>query len=176
MKLETKKARVHKKKKFFNHNNTDNMVLFLLQLPVLIYTLIFAYIPMYGIIIAFKKFNPRKGIWGSQWVGLENFEFFRRSKEFWEIFGRTVAYNVWFLFIGLVSAVGLAILFYSLSSKRLVKVYSTISILPRFMSAVLLSYLVYAFLNPVSGILNKIIEALGGTSIDWYMNRSRGRL
>ncbi len=146
----------------------DDLQLFLLQLPGIILVFLFSYLPMYGIIVAFKKFNPNKGIWGSDWAGLKNFEFFFKSQDKFVIIRNTVLYNLWFMFIGLVAAVTIALMMYNLRKRYLVKTYNTIMILPRFLSAVLIAYIVYALLNPASGVINSVIESLGGESVDWY--------
>ncbi len=146
----------------------DDLQLFLLQLPGIILVFLFSYLPMYGIIVAFKNFNPNKGIWGSPWVGLKNFEFFFKSQDKFIIIRNTVCYNLWFMFIGLVAAVTIALMMYNLYKRWLVKTYNTIMILPRFLSAVLIAYIVYALLNPASGVVNQLIESMGGESVDWY--------
>lgn len=146
----------------------DNIQLFMLQLPAIILFFVFCYIPMYGVIIAFKDFTPRKGIWGSPWVGLENFEFFFASQDAARIIRNTLLYNITFLILGTAGAVIIALLLYNLTKRWLVKTYNTIMILPKFMSIVLISFIVYALLNPASGIVNQLIEACGGSPIDWY--------
>ena len=146
----------------------DDFQLFLLQLPGIILVFLFSYLPMYGIIIAFKKFNPNLGTWSSRWVGLKNFEFFFKSQDKVVIIRNTVLYNLWFMVIGLVSAVTIALMLYNLTKRYLVKTYNTIMILPRFLSSVLIAYIVYALLNPASGVMNQVIVSLGGEAVDWY--------
>ena len=161
MKKKTKQIRI-------KGNMADQVQLFILQLPALILFFIFCYIPMYGAIIAFKDFRPRFGIWGSPWVGFKNFEFFFASQDAAVIIRNTLLYNVAFLILTTAGSVTIALLLYNLSKRWLVKTYNTIMILPKFMSIVLISFIVYALLNPASGIVNQIIEGLGGESIDWY--------
>ncbi len=156
------------KKNSIKGQSTDNLQLFLLQLPVLVYIFIFGYIPMYGIIIAFKNFNPNLGIFGSPWAGLTNFEFFFASQDAWRVIRNTVLYSLWFLFQGPVVAMTTALLLYNLTRRFLVKIYNTIMILPHFMSMVLISFIVYALLNPSSGVVNQLIEYFGGEAVDWY--------
>ena len=150
----------------------DDLQLLLLQLPGIILVFLFSYLPMYGIIIAFKKFNPNLGIWGSKWVGLKNFEFFFKSQDKFIIIRNTLCYNLWFMFIGLVTAVTIALMMYNLRKRYLVKTYNTIMILPRFLSAVLIAYIVYALLNPASGVVNHFINLMGGKAVDWYSKPS----
>lgn len=146
----------------------DNLQLFLLQFPGLLSIFIWCYIPMYGVIIAFKKFNPNKGIWGSEWIGFQNFEFFFTSQDAARTITNTLCYSVVFLFLGTVCAVGLALMMYNLTRRIFVKVYNTIMILPKFMSMVLIAFIVYALLNPASGVANQLMVSWGFEPIDWY--------
>ena len=147
----------------------ENMEFFFLALPGILLLLVFNYIPMFGIVVAFKKFNPNLGIWRSPWVGLSNFEFFFTSQDALRITRNTVLYSLDFMFVGLVAAVLVALLLYNVTNSKLVKTYNTIMILPKFLSMVLISFIVYAILNPLSGVLNQIIGLFGGdSSIDWY--------
>lgn len=146
----------------------DNLQLFLLQFPGLLAIFIWHYIPMYGVIIAFKKFNPNKGIWGSEWIGFQNFEFFFTSQDAARTITNTLCYSVVFLFLGTVCAVGLALMMYNLTRRIFVKVYNTIMILPKFMSMVLIAFIVYALLNPASGVVNQLMVSWGLEPIDWY--------
>ncbi len=169
METATKGATYTGKKKRLNHTFRDNMELSLLALPGIILFFIFNYLPMYGIIVAFKRFNPNAGIWHSEWVGIKNFEFFFTSQDAWRITRNTVLYSLDFMTLGLVCAVAIALLLYNLKSRIGVKVYNTVMILPKFLSMVLISFIVYSILNPTSGILNQFIKALGGKGdTDWY--------
>ncbi len=149
-------------------NKVDQVQFFILQLPALILFFVFCYIPMYGAIIAFKDFRPKLGIWGSPWVGLRNFEFFFASQDAAVVIRNTLLYNLTFIVLQTAGAVIVALLLYNLSKRWLVKTYNTIMILPKFMSIVLISFIVYALLNPASGIVNQMIKSFGGKGIDWY--------
>jgi len=147
----------------------ENLEFLILALPGIILLFVFNYLPMLGIIVAFKKFNANLGIWGSEWVGLKNFEFFFTSQDALRVTLNTVLYSLDFMFVGLFAAVMVALLLYNIKNAMLVKVYNTIMILPRFLSMVLIAFIVYAMLNPVSGMLNQVIGIFGGNSdIDWY--------
>jgi len=146
----------------------DNFQLLLLTMPGFILTFIFCYIPMFGVIVAFKTFNPNLGILGSEWVGLDNFKFFFTSNDFVRLIRNTVLYGIDFLVVDNVFAIIFAILIYNIGKNFAIKYYQTTAILPSFMSIVLISYIVYAMLNPTSGVLNKFIVAFGGEEIDWY--------
>jgi len=159
-----------------NKNNTikgskisDNIQYLFLALPSIILTFIFCYLPLYGIIIAFKNFNPNLGVWGSEWVGFDNFKFFFTSNDALRVTRNTILYNGAFIILNPIMAVILALMFFSLKKRLAVKIYNTIVLLPKFMSMVLVSYIVYAFLNPASGFLNQLLGNLGfPTNLDWY--------
>lgn len=140
----------------------------LMTLPGFLFVLIFNYVPMFGIILAFKSYNPNLGILGSKWVGLDNFKFLFTSNNFVMLMRNTILYALWFLAIGNITNIIFAIMCYNIRRKWALKYYQTTAILPTFMSIVLVSYIVYAFLSPASGVLNKVITMFGGTAIDWY--------
>ena len=147
----------------------ENLNLSLMAIPGTILLLIFNYFPMLGIVIAFKDYNPNLGIAGSPWSGLENFEFFFTSQDAFRVIRNTLGYSSTFLVVDLVAGVGLALMFYNLRSRKALKFYNTVVILPKFMSTVIISFLVYTLLNPSYGIINMAITALGGSKIQWYM-------
>ena len=164
-------AKTQKTKKLKGYrfsSNIDNMHLWLLVLPGILLTLIFHYIPMVGIVLAFKEFNPNLGIFGSKWIGFDNFTFFFTSNEFLKLTRNTLGYNFSFIVIGNVAAIAFALLCYNVKKRMALKYYQTTAILPTFMSMVLVSYIVYTMLSPTSGVLNKVITFFGGEAIDWY--------
>ena len=136
-------------------------------LPIL-WFIIFSYMPMFGISIAFKDYNYRKGILASEWVGLKNFEFFLKSDDMLVVIRNTVLMNVLFIASLTVCALLLAILMYNLTSRKLTKVLQTSYITPNFVSYVMVSYVVYSILNPQYGIANQLLTKLGITGVDWY--------
>lgn len=142
----------------------------LMSLPGVLLLVVFNYLPMIGIVIAFKDYNPNLGIWGSAWNGLDNFKFFFTSQDAARTIRNTLMYSSSFLVLDLICAVGLALMFYNLRSKRALKFYNTVVILPRFMSPVIIAFIVYIILNPSYGLLNQLIIALGGSKIQWYSN------
>ena len=141
-----------------------------MSLPGVLLLVVFNYLPMIGIVIAFKDYNPNLGIWGSAWNGLDNFKFFFTSQDAARTIRNTLMYSSSFLVLDLICAVGLALMFYNLRSKRALKFYNTVVILPRFMSPVIIAFIVYIILNPSYGLLNQLIIALGGSKIQWYSN------
>ncbi|MDR2629982.1 MAG: ABC transporter permease subunit [Spirochaetaceae bacterium] len=142
---------------------------YILALPGIIYLLINNYIPIYGMVIAFKKFNIQKGIFGSDWYGLKNFEFLFKTNDAWIITRNTICYNIVFFIVGTFLAVTLAILLNELKGKIYSKICQSLTLLPFLMSWVVVSYLGYAFLSSESGLINKsILEPLGLEKMNWY--------
>lgn len=140
-----------------------------MMLPGIILTFLFSYLPMFGVIIAFKNINMRDGILGSAWCGLQNFKFLFNTSDAYVITRNTVGYNLVFIFVGTFLNVTLAILMSLLFSKMASKVYQTIMIMPYFLSFVIVSYLVFAFLSMDNGFLNKhLLPMLGIEPVNWY--------
>lgn len=152
----------------------DDTELTLLGLPATIWFVVFCYLPMFGLIIAFKNFklSPGQGflysLFHSDWAGFDNFKFFLTSNTFGLLLRNTILYNLVFIIINLVLPVALAIIINQLYSKFASKCYQTMMFLPYFMSWVVVSYFVYAFLNPDKGLANSIIMGLGGEKVMWY--------
>lgn len=143
--------------------------IYIMVLPGFIYLMINNYIPMYGILIAFKKLNYQKGLFGSSWCGLDNFRFLFLSKDAWVITRNTVGYNIAFFIVGTIIAVTMAILINEIRSKAASKFYQSATLLPFLISWVVISYLGYAFLSPTTGLINNsILEAMGKDMINWY--------
>lgn len=148
-----------------------NLPLFIMLLPGFIFTFIFSYLPMFGVIIAFKKINFIEGIFASPWNGLENFRFLFTSSDAWTITRNTLGYNILFLVLGLVLNVALAIGLTEIANKVASKVYQTMILMPHFLSFVIVSYLVFAFLSTENGFLNKtILPMFGLDPVNWYTN------
>lgn len=150
-----------------------NRAMLMMSLPAVTLTLLFAYIPMFGMLIAFKKVNMRDGIFFSPWCGLENFHMLFSSNDVWVVTRNTLAYNLFFILIGTVLSVGLAIILDSVRNRMAKKVYQTVLIMPYFLSMVIVSYLVLAFLNMENGYLNHTILPFLGydtvkNPINWY--------
>lgn len=164
--LQTKPITKRKKGKLKEFR--DNAELSALVVPGLVLLIIFCYIPMFGIIIAFKDYRNNLGIFGSEWVGFENFKFFFTSQDAWRIMRNTVGYGVLFIALRLVAAVFVAILLYEVKSRLALKFYQTSMILPHFLSWVIVGYITYILLEPNMGIFNQIIRAFGGEGLQWY--------
>lgn len=150
--------------------------LYTMFIPGFVLVLLFNYIPMFGVIIAFKKLNLRDGIFSSPWVGFDNFEMMFRNSNSWISIRNTVLYNGAFIISGLIFSVALAIILSLLKNKIASKTYQTIYIMPHFLSMVIVSYLVLAFLNMESGYINnKLLPFFNVDSMDkmnWYANAS----
>ena len=162
-----KKAEVKKEKK--KNALKEYWPLYLMMLPALLYLLINNYIPMAGMVIAFKKLNFAKGIWASPWAGLKNFKFLFASKDAWIITRNTLLYNVAFILINMVVGIAIAILITEVRNTKLKKVYQSAILLPFLMSMVILSYIVYALLSAENGLVNNSILPLFHIDpIQWY--------
>lgn len=143
--------------------------LYLMFLPGAIYLVINNYIPMAGIIVAFKKYNVRDGLWGSPFNGLDNFKFLFATSDAWVITRNTILYNVAFIVLNTVIGIVFAIFICDALNKKLKKVYQSAILFPYLMSAVILGYIVYAFLSQSTGIVNNtILPALGKEAVNWY--------
>lgn len=146
----------------------ETIALCMLFLPGALLLLVFNYLPMFGVVLAFKDYNPNLGIWKSPWVGLQNFKFFFTSQDAARTIRNTCFYSITFLIVDLICGVVLAIMFYNLRSRKALKVYNTVVILPKFLSAVIIAFIAYLILNPSFGLLNQLILFFGGTAINWY--------
>jgi putative aldouronate transport system permease protein len=143
--------------------------IYAMALPGLLYLFCNNYLPMFGIVIAFKKLNFKKGIWGSDWCGFNNFKFLFQSSTAWVIIRNTILYNIGFIIIGTIFAVAFAIFLNEIHNKFASRLYQTLILLPYLISWVIVSYLVFAFLSSDTGLVNNsILSAFGLTRINWY--------
>jgi putative aldouronate transport system permease protein len=139
--------------------------LYLMLLLPIVWYLIFQYGPLYGLQIAFKNFNPAKGIAGSDWVGFEHFTRFFDSYYFWRLLWNTVSINLFSLLIAFPIPILLALIIQELPSKGFSKWLQNITYLPHFISVVVIVGMLQLLLSPKSGPVNGLIEAFGGTPI-----------
>ncbi len=152
----------------------DDIELSVLALPTFIWYVLFCYLPMFGLILAFKKYRimPGKGFFASlyysEWAGRSNFEFFLKSNDLKILLRNTLGYNIVFIVLGILTSTTLAIMISMLHSKKLSKVYQTMMFFPHFLSWVVVSYFVYAFLSRDKGLLNTVLKLLGHEPIQWY--------
>ncbi len=155
----------------------------LMVLPGFVFLFLFCYLPMPGIVLAFQQYTmkvPPDGtifplnntfiysVLNSPWAGLKNFSFMFSNPEAWLMTRNTVFYNLFFIIVGLICSVALAIAISELLNRKLAKLYQTIFFFPYFLSWIVVSYLTYAMLNNQFGVLNQIRDVFGMPPLDWY--------
>ncbi len=147
-------------------------VLILMCMPAILFFFVYSYLPMPGIYIAFTNFNYAKGLFGSQFVGLDNFKFLITSGKISMLTRNTILYNLAFILLGNALQIFVAILLNEVISKRFKKVTQTLMFLPYFISAVLVGLLLYNLLNYDYGFVNNLIKSFGGTPVKVYSNKN----
>lgn len=149
-----------------------SLPLLLICVPAIIYLLMFNYLPIFGIVIAFKDYNYADGIPGSPWVGLDNFKFLFQSNDAYKVIFNTVGYHFWFYIVSTIASVVLALLLFEVSKKRYLKYLQTTIAIPAMISWVIVAYIVYSILNYDSGIANTLLSSLGLSKVNWYSTTS----
>ncbi|MFN8490641.1 MAG: ABC transporter permease subunit [Caldilineaceae bacterium] len=144
------------------------LALTLMALPGVLMLLVFAYLPMIGLVIAFKNYKFEQGMLGSAWVGLDNFRFLFGTDQAWRITRNTLLMNSLFIVSGTVVALTIAILMNEIYTSFMSKFYQTMLFFPHFISWVIVSYFVFGFLGGEGGLVNKLLVSLGMQSIAWY--------
>ena len=142
--------------------------IYLMMIPGFLYLIINNYIPMFGIIVAFKNYDYSLGIFGSKWNGLKNFKFLFKTKDAFTITRNTLVYNAVFIILGNSLGILIAILLNEIRSKMAKKTYQTIILLPFLLSIVIVSYIVYGIFSTEFGIANHMLTSLGKDRISWY--------
>ena len=146
-----------------------NWTLYLLFIPTALYFIIFNYIPMFGILIAFKDFKVSKGIFGSAWVGFQNFMDLFTGETFPQVMRNTIAIGVLRITIGFVTPIIFAFLVSEIQNKRFKRIVQTITYMPHFVAAVVVSQLVREFVGS-SGAITQILTFLGFEQQNWLAN------
>lgn len=146
----------------------SNLTLSVMAFPGALLLFVFAYLPMIGIIIAFKDYRFDAGIFDSAWVGLENFRFLFGTDAAWRITRNTLLMNTLFIITSTAGALVVALLMNEVYASRMSKYYQTALFFPYFISWVIVSYFLFALLNGNTGLVNKVVEALGFDTIRWY--------
>ena len=147
----------------------SNLPLALIALPGVLYLIINNYVPMLGVFLAFKSYSLRKGVFGSDWCGLDNFKFLFQTKDAFIMTRNTLVYNLAFIIIGTVLSIAVAIMMCELGERKRVKGFQALLLLPNLLSWVVIGFIVYAFLNADSGYINNtILKLLGIDPISWY--------
>lgn len=163
-----------KKKK--KNDLKKNIPLTIFAIPGFVWFLAFAYLPMFGLILAFKNFKNYDGnfftsLFKSEWT-LKNFQFFFNSKDAWMVTRNTILYNFAFIVLNIVVPLFVAIMLHELLNKRTAKTYQTITFLPYFLSWIVISYSVYAMLQVDNGLINNILEKVGLNRINFYQTKA----
>ena len=146
-----------------------NVPYFLMQVPGLLWLVLFHFVPIFGLVIAFKDYKYANGIFGSAWNGLDNFKTFFSANYAFRIFRNTIGYNlVWMLLVNLFLGMLIAIMLYEVRNKIANKIYQTSMLIPYFVSYVIIAYIGFLFLSHDNGLLNQLIKSFGGKEIYWY--------
>lgn len=145
-----------------------NRIYLLLLLPAVLYVLIFCYVPMGGIIMAFKNYNYSKGLFASDWVGLKNFRFLTISGKLWSLTRNTIAYNIAFITIGMVVEVGFAIIINEMRCRWFKKTFQSFIFLPFFISWVIATAVLQTLLDYDTGMISRLVQSLGGSMVNIY--------
>lgn len=161
---------LHPKHARFSWLKNDWQLYLMLLLPVLYYIL-FKYMPLYGTLIAFKKFSARKGIWNSAWVGFVNFQKFLGDPYFYKLIRNTLLINFYCLIFAFPSSIIFALLLNEMRHKTYRKLVQTVSYLPHFISTVVVCGLITNFLRTNGGIINDLIALCGGERIS-FLNKA----
>ena len=164
-----------KRKIEFNRLWTDvkrkKLLLLMLVLPVSWYV-IFCYLPMFGVVIAFKDFSLRKGIWGSEWVGLAHFQRFISHPYFYRLIRNTFLLSIYSMIFSFPLPIILALMINELRSAAYKKIVQTISYLPHFISTVAIVGMVVLMLSPTTGFVNKMLTMIGIEPIYFMIEKS----
>lgn len=156
--------------KEFMKNTWKHRIFVVMCLPATLILFLFNYVPMAGLVMAFKKFDYKLGIWQSPWVGFDNFKFLLTSgKTFWNITSNTLMYFAMFTFVGTALSITLAIAIDQMVFKRIAKTYQSIMIIPIFISFAAVQFIVNAFCSN-DGIVNNFLGWFGIEAIRWYIN------
>lgn len=143
--------------------------IYIMILPGFLYLVLNNFIPMFGMVIAFKDLDFRKGIWASDWAGFSNFEYLFASKDAMTMTRNTLGYNILFIILGIVCGVFCAIMLNEIGKKAHLKCFHTLILIPYLLSYVIVNYLVYAYLAPDTGLVNNaILGKLGIDPVSWY--------
>ena len=144
------------------------LLLYLMLIPGVVYIFINNYMPLPGLLIAFKRFNYSKGLWGSDWCGLKNFTYLFKTNDAWRITKNTLLYNFVFIFLGNFIAVVIAIMLTYVRNALSKKIYQTVILIPYLISITVVTFIVYAFLGQQSGFINNLLQQFGQNPVSWY--------
>jgi putative aldouronate transport system permease protein len=140
-----------------------------MALPTIVWLILFCYLPMSGLVLAFEKYKVSDGIFRSEFIGLKNFEYLFTTTDAWVITRNTILYNIAFILLNLILSVVIALILNELRSRHAGKAFQTVYMMPYFLSWAVVSILVTAFLDYDNGFVNKIFQMMGETGkTDWY--------
>lgn len=159
---------MRKKKTGFFGEMHQNFWLYMLIVPCILFAIIFKYLPMVGIVIAFQDYNPIKGMFGSEFVGLDNFKYFFRGSQWLQITFNTLYLNVLFIVTGTIASIAIAIMITELGKNWFVRLNQSVMIFPNFISYAVVAMFAQAFIGSDDGYVNQWIEVFGGTPISFY--------
>lgn len=152
------------------------LILLSMAAPGAIWFILLRYLPMFGLVLAFKNFTirPRQNLFqnilSSEWVGLKKFKFIFATSDSWNMIKNTIGYNALWIVLGLITAVAFAIMLNEVTNKFMAKTYQTLMFFPYFLSWVVASYFVLAFLDPTRGLITNWQANAGMEVTDWYNN------
>lgn len=142
-------------------------MLFAMFIPCLLYYLIFKYLPIFGIVVAFKNYSLYRGVWASDWVGLKYFRLFFSGDDLWLLLRNTFLLGFYNLIFGFAAPIVLALLLNEMRVRVFKRFVQTVSYLPHFISNVVVASMVIVFLSPTGGLLNRMLESLGIGSVNF---------
>jgi putative aldouronate transport system permease protein len=151
-------------------NIATSWELYVFLLPAFLYFLIFHYVPLYGLLIAFKDFNPALGVWDSPWVGFMWFEDFFSSYYFWDLIKNTIGISLYSLIVGFPMPIILALAFNEVKDGLFKRGLQTITYAPHFISLVVMVGMIISFLSPQTGLINHILGLFGVEPIDFMQD------
>ena len=156
-----KKSATPKHRQSFFAGVKESRALYLLMLPSVIIFLLFTYYPMYGVIIAFKNFTPADGIFGSEWVGLQNFIQYFNSYQFGLTIRNTIVISLYTILVTFPLPIALALMCNQIRAKKFKKFFQVSTYLPHFISTVVMCGMLILFLSPSTGIISKLVGLFG---------------
>lgn len=176
MKAKNKGAGTIKPKKYtFMQLLKRDWSLWMFCIPGIVLTFIFSYIPMYGVQIAFRKFNARAGIWGSEWVGMRYFIRFFESPYFGQTISNTLILSLYSLIVSFPIPIVLALMLNSFRHAKYRKVIQTVTYAPNFISTIVMCGMLILFLSPSVGIINNVIKMFGGEAVNFMAKKEYWR-
>jgi putative aldouronate transport system permease protein len=157
------------RRRAFRKHMSHHKWLYLFLIPGFMYLIIFKYIPMIGIVIAFQDFSLVRGIWGSDWVGLENFEYLIQAPDFYKVLRNSLLLSMYQIIFEFPAPIILAVMLNEVRHLLFKRISQTILYLPHFISWVVLAGMVMNFLSPSTGVVNQLLQSLGHEPIPFLL-------